>query len=110
MYRALNDDNVPFVSFPLSQDKSAFYSHRQVSTFFSSSFCTQVFLLERVCGKQSAERRALSTKEAVFPTEEEDVFPGAIRDAMRFIPRLLLVVRETAVGYLQTVHVVLHSM
>lgn len=30
MYRALNDDNIPFVSFPLSQDKSAFYSHRQV--------------------------------------------------------------------------------
>eukprot|EP00752_Nemacystus_decipiens_P006072 g5480.t1 len=29
MYRALNDDNIPFVSFPLSQDKSAFYSHRQ---------------------------------------------------------------------------------
>lgn len=30
MYRALNDDDIPFVSFPLSQDKSAFYSHRQV--------------------------------------------------------------------------------
>eukprot|EP00903_Cladosiphon_okamuranus_P014466 g13421.t1 len=29
LYRALNDDNIPFVSFPLSQDKSAFYSHRQ---------------------------------------------------------------------------------
>ncbi|CAM9470432.1 unnamed protein product, partial [Ectocarpus sp. 12 AP-2014] len=25
MYRALRDDNIPFVSFPLSQDKSAFY-------------------------------------------------------------------------------------
>lgn len=34
MYHALHDDDVPFVSFPLSRDKSAFYSHRQVRAAF----------------------------------------------------------------------------